>query len=264
VSAGGDEDDGHKCPPVGAPSWMATMADMFSLLLTFFILLLSFSNMDLVKFRAMAESIQSALGVTSQTSVGVFNNNANPVDFDTVAHNSTLDMNLMGQAEQPAEKVVIKEISEHEHMASELAKVISEMGLEDTVTVKASSRGVLVQVQGQVFFAAGQADLKPDARPFLDEIARIIKGSPYNVSIEGHTDDSPIHTARFPSNWELSTTRAISALRYMVDRGGIDPHRLSSAGYADTRPVVPNDTAEHQRRNRRVEFVLFKDERETF
>jgi chemotaxis protein MotB len=123
---------------------------------------------------------------------------------------------------------------------------------------------VLMQVQGQVFFSAGQADLKPGSKPFLDEIARIIKASPYHVAIEGHTDDTPIHTARFPSNWELSTTRAISTLRYLVDNGQVDPHKLSSAGFADTRPLVPNDTVEHQRQNRRVEFVLFKDERHDF
>jgi chemotaxis protein MotB len=160
------------------------------------------------------------------------------------------------------------------------------MGLEDTVTVKSSSRGVLMQVQGQVFFAAGQATLKDGSYPFLDEIARVIEASPYSVAIEGHTDDTPIHTARFPSNWELSTSRAIAALRYLVDQGKIDPRRLSSAGFAalrylvdqgkidprrlssagfaDTRPLVPNDTVEHQRQNRRVEFVLFRDERESF
>jgi chemotaxis protein MotB len=118
-----------------------------------------------------------------------------------------------------------------------------------------------MQVQGQVFFEAGQAEIKDASHPFLDEIGRIIKASPYNVAIEGHTDDTPIHTARFPSNWELSTSRAISTLRYLVDQGGIDPRRLSSAGFADTRPLVPNDTAEHQRENRRVEFVLSKDDR---
>lgn len=256
-----DEDEEHTCPPEGAPAWMATMADMFSLLLTFFVLLLSFSNMDLVKFRAMAESIQNALGVTSQTSVGIFNNNSNPIDFDTVAQNSTSSMNLNGSGR---EEVRIKEVSEHAEMARNISKVVAEMGLEDTVTVKASSRGVLMQVQGQVFFAAGQADLKARSRPFLDEIARIIQASPYHVAIEGHTDDTPIHTARFPSNWELSTTRAISTLRYLVDHGRVDPHRLSSAGFADTRPLVPNDTVEHQRQNRRVEFVLFKDERNPF
>jgi chemotaxis protein MotB len=256
-----DSGDDHKCPSVGAPAWMATMADMFSLLLTFFILLLSFSNMDLVKFRAMAESIQQALGVTSDSAVGIFQNSPNPVDFDTQSRNSESDMDLMAQGK---EEVRIKEISEHERMAAEIGKVVSQMGLEDTVSVKATPRGVLMQVQGQVFFAAGEADLKPDAQPFLDEIARIVKASPYNVAIEGHTDDSPIHTARFPSNWELSTSRAISALRYLVDHGHIDPHRLSSAGYADTRPVVPNDTEQHQRQNRRVEFVLSKEDRQLF
>jgi chemotaxis protein MotB len=246
--------NGHKCQ-VGAPAWMATMADMFSLLLTFFILLLSFSNMDLEKFRAMAGSIQQALGVNAQSAVGIFANGENPLD---------LGANHNGKSDTPTEQIKIKEISEYQQMASDISKVVSQMGLEDTVTVTSSDRGVLMQVQGQVFFAAGQADLKPESQPFLDEIARIIKGSPYNVAIEGHTDDSPIHTERFPSNWELSTSRAISALRYLVDHGHIDPHRLSSAGYAETRPLVPNDTEQHQRQNRRVEFVLFKEQREFF
>ena len=256
-----DEDEEHTCPPEGAPAWMATMADMFSLLLTFFVLLLSFSNMDVVKFRALAESIQAALGVSSPTSAGIFNNNSNPIDFDTQARNSNTDMDL---GRDGKEEIRIKEVSEHERMAQDIRKVVAENGLEDTVTVKANSRGVLMQVQGQVLFEAGQAEIKPGSHPFLDEIARIIKASPYNVAIEGHTDDTPIHTARFPSNWELSTTRAISALRYLVDDAGIDPHKLSSAGFADTRPLVPNDTVEHQRQNRRVEFVLFKDERKDF
>lgn len=251
-----DLDDGHKCPPAGAPLWIVTMADMFTLILAFFILLLSYSNMDLMKFRAVVKSLQGALGVQSQAGVGIFENDANPIDFDTVGHNSA--------AETRPEQVKIKEISEYEQMAGEISKVVSEMGLTDTVTVTSSSRGVLMQVQGQVFFAAGQADMKAESQPFLDEIARIVKASPYNVAIEGHTDDSPIHTDRFPSNWELSTARAISTLRYLVDHGHIDPHRLSSAGYADTRPLVPNDTEQHQRQNRRVEFVLFKEEPEVF
>jgi len=238
------------------------MADLFSLLLTFFILLLSFSNMDLVKFKALSKSIQEALGVTAQTSVGIFNNNSNPIDFDTVGYNSPANMDLLGSGQE--NNVVVKEVNENDRMAQDIAQVVAEMGLEDTVTVKASSRGVLMQVQGQVFFAAGQATIKDASHPFLDEIARVIDASPYNVAIEGHTDDTPIHTARFPSNWELSTSRAISTLRYLVDKGDIDPRRLSSAGFADTRPLVPNDTVEHQRQNRRVEFVLFKDERENF
>jgi chemotaxis protein MotB len=246
--------DGHKCP-TAAPAWMATMADMFSLLLTFFILLLSFSNMDLEKFRAMAESIQQALGVSAQSTVGIFASGKNPLDVGT---------GQSGKPDTPQEQIKIKEISQYEQMAGDITKVVSDMGLMDTVTVTSSDRGVLMQVQGQVFFEAGEAELKPESQPFLDEIARIVKGSPYNVAIEGHTDDSPIHTERFPSNWELSTSRAISALRYLVDHGHVDPHRLSSAGYADTRPLVPNDTEQHQRQNRRVEFVFFKEQRETF
>jgi len=238
---------------------MATLADLFSLLLTFFILLLSFSTMDIVKFRALAESLAEALGSTSRANIGIFMNSDNPIDFETVAKNAIVSKELEGTAQ---DKAVIKEVNENEALASEIAKVVADAGLQDTVTVKASSRGVLMQVQGQVFFGSGNAKLKAQSYPFLDEIGRIIKASPNNVSIEGHTDDSPMRSARYPSNWELSAARAISTLRYLVDNADINPKRLSSAGMADTRPLVPNDTIEHQRQNRRVEFVLFRDERD--
>jgi len=256
VSGGGD---GHKCPPAGVPAYMATLADLFSLLLTFFILLLSFSTIDIIKFQALAKSLQDALNVTSFSADGVFMNNPNPIDFGTVGQNSVSTMNLDGSAQH---EVVVKEINENDALAKDIAAVVAEAGLEDTVTVKSSSRGVLMQVQGQVFFGGGNARIKPESFSFLDEIARIIKASPFNTSIEGHTDDTPIHTERFPSNWELSTARAISTLRYLVEVGGISPNRLASAGFADTRPLVPNDTVEHQRQNRRVEFVLYKDDRD--
>jgi chemotaxis protein MotB len=251
----------HKCPAVGVPAYMATLADMFSLLLTFFILLLSFSTMDVIKFQSLAKSLHEALGRTSYSAEGIFMNNNNPIDFETLGRNSPSSLSLEGSAQH---QIVVKEIKENEQLAQDIAKVVAEAGLEDTVTVQASSRGVLMQVQGQVFFDPGTAHLKAMSAPFLDEVARIIASSEHNVSIEGHTDDSPIHTVAFPSNWELSTARAISTLRYLVDSAGIEADRLSSAGFADTRPLVPNDTAEHQRENRRVEFVIFKDDREAF
>ena len=256
-----DVGDDHKCPAKGVPAYMATLADLFSLLLTFFILLLSFSTMDVVKFQSLAKSLHDALGQTSYSAEGIFMNSDNPIDFETLGRNSPTSLSLEGSAQH---QVVVKEIKENEKLAEDIAKVVAESGLEDTVTVKASSRGVLMQVQGQVFFDPGTARLKAMSAPFLDEVARIITSSDHNVSIEGHTDDSPIHTAAFPSNWELSTARAISTLRYLVDSAGIDASRLSSAGFADTRPLVPNDTAEHQRENRRVEFVIFRDDRLEF
>ncbi len=255
------QDDNHKCPEVGVPAYMATLADLFSLLLTFFILLLSFSTMDIIKFRALSESLHEALGRTSYNSEGIFMNSSNPIDFDTVGKNSPSSLSLEGSAQH---QIQVKEISQNKEISKQIAKVVSEAGLEDTVSVKATSRGVMMQVQGQVFFEGGQARLKAQSFPFLDEIGRIIASSEYKVSIEGHTDDTPINTAVFPSNWELSSSRAISTLRYLVDKTHIDSGRLSSAGFADTRPLVPNDTVEHQRQNRRVEFVMYKDDRKEF
>lgn len=254
AGTGGDP----KRPPAGVPAWMATMADLVTLLLTFFILLLSYSTMDVVKFRALAVSLHDALGNGSYSNDGVFMNSPNPIDFENTERNSASPVSL---EESGADQPKIKEVNQNDKLAEDISKVVAEAGLQDTVTVKSSSRGVLMQVQGQVFFSSGNAAMKPESHTFLDEVARLIATSEYNVSIEGHTDDTPINTPEFPSNWELSTARAISTLRYMVENARIDPGRLSSAGFADTRPIVPNDTEEHQRQNRRVEFVMYKDDR---
>ncbi|MBI5137771.1 MAG: OmpA family protein [Nitrospirae bacterium] len=252
--AGADGDP--KRPPVTVPAWMATMADLVTLLLTFFILLLSYSTMDVVKFRALAVSLHDALGNGSHSTNGVFMNSPNPIDFESPERTISVSPEESG-ADQPK----VKEVNQNDKLAEDISKVVAEAGLQDTVTVKSSSRGVLMQVQGQVFFGSGSASMKPESHAFLDEVARLIATSEYNVSIEGHTDDTPINTPGFPSNWELSTARAISTLRYMVENARIDPARLSSAGFADTHPIVPNDTEEHQRQNRRVEFVMYKDDR---
>ncbi|MFQ5508078.1 MAG: flagellar motor protein MotB [Leptospirillia bacterium] len=254
----------HKCPPAGVPAYTATLADMFSLLLTFFILLLSFANMDLIKFQAMSKSIQEAFGTATPTSEGIFKTSPTPIDFETKGHNSLKNIDLQGVAKDEIVIEETKEKSTNDRIAKDIAKVVAEAGMEDTVTVKSSSRGVLMQVQGQVFFSPGAAGIKDASHPFLDEIARIIKATDLHVAIEGHTDDTPINTDKFPSNWELSTSRAISTLRYLTETAGIPADRLSSAGFADTRPLVPNDTFEHKNQNRRVEFVIFKDDREEF
>jgi len=114
-------------------------------------------------------------------------------------------------------------------------------------------------VTDQVLFEAGQATLQPDGTAILNLVATALGQIPNRISIEGHTDSRPISTSRFPSNWELSTARATSVLRYLIDVHHLDPARLSAAGFADTRPIDDNSTVAGAERNRRVEVVVLAD-----
>jgi chemotaxis protein MotB len=142
---------------------------------------------------------------------------------------------------------------------AKLREVIKKDHLEKTVQVKAEERGIVVTVLTDKFlFNKGQADILPDNRYVLDSMAQPLKAIPNQVRIEGYTDDLPISTAKFPSNWELSTTRATTVLRYFISNNDIAAERLSAAGYADTRPICPNTTDQNRAMNRRVEIVVLK------
>ncbi len=239
------------CPPPGAPGWMATFADMMSLLVCFFVLLLSFANMDIVKFKKAMGSMKDALGV-EQIHVGEFYvRSTSPIELSD--KQSTPFINVTDIPKQ------LNSPSMDQRMMAEIQQMISSQGASKLVEAEASERGVIVRMKGKMLYSAGSDELFPEAFIFLDEIARIAKGFPYALSVEGHTDDSAVGSGPYPSNWHLSSARAIAALRYLVDAGGIEPRRLSASGYGHTRPLVPNDSPENRAKNRRVEFVYLRD-----
>jgi chemotaxis protein MotB len=118
---------------------------------------------------------------------------------------------------------------------------------------------VIVRVKGGALFRNGSDELLPASFILLEEVLRIAEEFPFELSIEGHTDDSPIDTPRFPTNWHLAAGRSIAVLRYMLQAGDIAPSRISASGYGATRPLVPNDSPENRQTNRRVEFVFKRD-----
>ena len=118
--------------------------------------------------------------------------------------------------------------------------------------------GVVVRINGRVLYRPGDSALRPESDAILGRIAGLVQGTRHRVMVEGHTDDLPISTARYPSNWELSTARAISGMRYLVDNG-VEAGRVGVAGYADQRPLEPNDNVENRALNRRVEFVFIRE-----
>ncbi|HHN65986.1 MAG TPA: flagellar motor protein MotB [Nitrospirae bacterium] len=233
-----EEEERSSTDSGGAPAWMATFSDMATLLLTFFILLLSFANMDIVKFRDAMGSIQQALGFMP-TGTGMFQHTSKPTEFEKPLATSALkNTNYLIQ--------------------QELQEMVKEHGLERDVEIENTPRGVVLRVRGRIFFSSGTAELKPQAYPILEKIAQIMKRFPSRVSIEGHTDNLPVSGGRYTSNWELSAARAYSALRFLMKKG-VDVKRINIAGFADTHPIASNNTEEGRAKNRRVEFVFYEE-----
>jgi chemotaxis protein MotB len=210
----------------GAPPWVVTFGDMMSLLLTFFILLLSFSEVDAVKYRALSESLREAFGIHRGQTV-----------FDNP---------------RETEKQETKKGTSGELFDS--LKSIIPQSFPGAMPNQRDGESTVVRVPGTLLFESGKAELKPEMLPNLRKIADLLKSKPKVVlQVEGHTDDVPINTVRFASNWELSASRAIAVIRFFMEEG-IPAERLGAAGYADSRPLVPNDGPENREVNRRVEF----------
>lgn len=240
----------HVCEE-GAPAWLATMGDLMSLLLVFFVLMLSFANMEKQLFLRAMGSIRNALGVVSDSPGQFAVKSSSPIEWTEKKSTPFIDvMDLESSEEAPALD---------RKMMQQIQQAISENNLSRIVDAESSERGVIVRVKGGALFRPGSDDLLPASFVLLDEVVRITEDFPYQLSIEGHTDDVPIATARFPSNWHLATGRSIAVLRYMIDAGNIEPSRIAASGYGATRPILPNDSPENRQVNRRVEFVFKRD-----
>ncbi len=233
----------------GAPPWMATFADLSTLLLTFFILLLSFATMDLVKFKDAMGSVQETLGVFP-AGTGVFEHTSEPPIIDTPPIATSVSTAEVKNRQKAQRK---KEIIE------ELKGMVKEKGLENDVGIENSERGVIMRVKGKIFFNIGTAELKKESFPVLEKIAELMKKFPHHIAIEGHTDNLPIKSPLYPTNWHLSTARAFSALQFLREGGGVDVKRINIAGFSDTRPIAGNDTREGRAKNRRVQFVFYEE-----
>ncbi len=224
-----------KPPPpqeeAGAPAWMVTFADMMTLLLCFFALLLSFSQVDATKYRLFIGSIKDAFG-TSRDS-----------NFTTVPGKGTPVL-----VNQSAQQTLLKEL---------------QSVIPNSFPKSESNKGkvVLVSVPGKVLYESGEAELKPEMHQYLKKIAELLKSKPsMNLRVDGHTDDVPIKTSRYASNWELSSARATAVIRFLVEECDVPADRLVAGGYSDTRPLAANDNRENREKNRRVEFRFSEEQ----
>ncbi len=216
----------------GAPEWMVTYGDMMSLLLTFFILIVSFSSIQESEYQKAMGSLRGALGILKYKESMI---KLSPKKF----------IQLSGLRTAPTDVKI-----------SDIERFIEANNLTDSITVEVTKNGIAIRLQNPVLFDIGKADLKKSGYPILNKIIELANTYPNKIRVEGHTDDLPIHTKEFRSNWELSAIRAINVIHYFQESGHVNPRRMYYVGYGPYKPLVPNTSEANRAKNRRVEIYL--------
>lgn len=281
-----DEDLECDCPPEGLPAWMGTFADLMSLLMCFFVLLLSFSEMDAMKFKRLAGSMAQAFGVQNKLNVtdvpkgtSIIAREFSPaipeptpineiwqktedltqssLDFDCAAE---FDVEQGEEAKDAGTKARIKQkleqlVAQTEQDAIELAQALHDQIAAGEIEVETRGRQIIIRIREKGSFKTASAELADDYYDVIDEIREVLRVKPGRISVEGHTDNIPIKTPRFRSNWELSSSRAVSVAHELM-KDDINPKRFSVSGFGSSRPLADNSSRENRSRNRRVEIVI--------
>jgi len=225
-----------------SPGWLTTFNDLVTLLMVFFVLLFTMGSVDTKMLKDFQYALQSGLGILgqgSQVSIAVKDASQEPDKASVLI-----------QAEGEGEPV------DEQNVDSPMDEALNDLAEEPGINVRYSNQVAHITFEDFLLFDFGKADINPGGLAFLDRMAALIQKIPHPVRVEGHTDNVPIHTARFPSNWELSIARAVNVVKYFAGTGKINPQRLSAVGYGATRPLVANDSPANRTRNRRVEIVL--------
>jgi len=242
----------------GAPKWMVTYSDMVTLILVFFILLFSMSQIDQTKFEAVTESFQNRMIFDFLPSAVPLDNPSDDLDSEDQEEGSEIEGIEEVQAPEEENENEEPRLEEKlENLLEEIQAYLVENDLDHLVTANRTEYGVSLVLQESVLFDSGEAIILEDGIDLLDEIASLLDEIPNNVRVEGHTDSRPISSFRYPSNWELSGARASTVVRYLIDQHDLDSERFSSVGYAETKPLVEN-SPENWSRNRRVEIVILE------
>lgn len=233
----------EECPKVEA--WLTSWADMMSLLLVLFIVLFAMANTDLKNFAEVAASLRAAfnnMGINTTASIVGTSGSASSAPSKAAAP-------LFFDALPPRQRDFVR-------ISTELTVLAQELDVGGEIDVNLTMEGMIISLSDELAFEPGTATLRPEAYPALDKVADFLRNSDVKVRIEGNTDDIPTNSPLYPSNWELSTARAVSIVHYLVEEDGIAPNRLTAAGNAEFNPLVPNDSRVHRRQNRRADIVL--------
>jgi len=223
--------------------WLLTYSDLITLLMIFFVIMYALSNIDAEKYKQLSESLNSA-----------FSNEAAPSQGNSSTGESI--------EVQPPPFVNENDSQELESAIKDIQEVLQEKGLSEEVSVSVRERGVVVSLENTVIFKPGSSDILPEGKNTLIEIGKIAKVVDRYIRVEGNTDNIPINTPRFPSNWELSVIRATEVTKLLIADSGIPPEKISIVGYGEYRPIMPNTTDQNRALNRRVDIVILNDKYE--
>lgn len=261
-----DEQECEECE-AGAPAWMATFADLMSLLMCFFVLLLSFSEMDIQKYKQVAGSMKNAFGIQKVVKADDIPKGTSIIkqEFSPGKPDPSV-MQVMKQDSQPETMDDLKvNTSMSEQLDELMARIETDLQEEideDVLEVVVESDGVMIRVREADAFPSGSAELQPGFMPVLDKLQTLLDANEGRIIVSGHTDNVPISTANYPSNWVLSAARAASVVHYLSEIRFTDPARIEIRAFADTKPVADNDTLENRARNRRIEINISVPEEE--
>ncbi len=217
--------------------WEIVYSGFVLIMLCFFIMLSSFSTMEEAKVMQFVKSFVTAVSILPSG-----------VKFES------------GLAVVPDSAELVDSKSELAKIFQTLDELAYKFNLENEINLAITREGLVMRMSERTLFGLGSADIAAEALPLLQKVGAIISKTAYLIRIEGHTDNLPIHTERYPSNWELSTARAANVLRYFIKNHNVDPQRLAAEGFSEFHPLAANDTVENREKNRRVEIIFIKKE----
>lgn len=263
-------------PPKGAPAWQSTFADLMNLLLCFFVLLFSMSNMDAQKFEEIAASFSNTFSIFSgggesfEDGLLISNGMSQLNQLDKYINNTgkaadeeASDNELQEDVEDSDAAGLTKQLEEEglqesEEMAEKVEEALSETSTDSDVEVEFTSQYVQLTIKGSVLFDSGEATLKQEALPVISQVAKILeKYGQYGIEIEGHTDNVPLKGGRYENNDILSSYRAIAMFNYLVENTSLDPANIKHSGRGEYMPIADNSTPEGRSKNRRIEIKIY-------
>ena len=288
-----------KCPPEGLPGWMGTFADLMSLLMCFFVLLLSFAEMDVLKFKQIAGSMKFAFGVQNKlevkdipkgtsviaqefrpgrpdpTPIPIIQQQTIEITQQILEFEEGEDESAGGRQEQTQElrggmssatedsetessAVASDNQEEVNEMMKKIAQQLEEEIIDGAIELESLGQQIIIRIRENGAFPSGSAYLQNQFKPIIRKVASLLNDIPGEITISGHTDDINVTNELFSNNWDLSSKRAVAVATEMLTAPGFDKDRIQITGHADTRPLVPNDTQQNRRRNRRVEISIMQ------
>jgi chemotaxis protein MotB len=246
--------------------WLVSYADFITLLFAFFVVMYAISSVNEGKYRVLAETMATAFNNPNiarspePIQVGEIQRSGGSV-IEMVksqqASDTTKPVEIDPEAAEEAARTVAQQ-TQLDNLFQEIQAVLAPYISEQVITVAREADWIEVDMKSSLLFGSGSADLSPAALPALHKVAELLRNTPNAVHVEGHTDDVPINTVQFPSNWELSAARAASVVHEFM-RNGVDPGRMAAIGYSQYQPAAGNDTDEGRNQNRRVVLILLPE-----